>query len=146
MKRKINVRLLRKIQRAIMERPDQFEMSMWFSHYLMFRDQDQAVPAGGCGTAACIAGWAITLNSKTPKPAVVCDRLHRSFQWSFSDRVFEKAQRLLGLSEGQARSLFMDEHWPEPFYENYNKTNKPAVRARVACQRIDHFIKTKGEE
>lgn len=51
-----NIVLLRKIQHLILAKADQFQMSSVFSRYL-----DNNAEAGGCGTAACIAGWVLHL-------------------------------------------------------------------------------------
>ena len=48
------VNLLRKVQKQILLEPRQFDIQHWFT---MFPKNVTRVP--NCGTAACIAGWAI---------------------------------------------------------------------------------------
>lgn len=63
----MNTKLLRRVQKAILAHPDQFEMWLLFQPTLYFNHDPLALytmPAGGCGTAACIGGWAIHLAGK----------------------------------------------------------------------------------
>lgn len=61
----MNIPLLRQIQEAIKESPSQFNMSNWFSTYA----PTNRTPAN-CGTAACLAGWTLSLAyKKNPKEA-----------------------------------------------------------------------------
>lgn len=140
-KSKINVRLLRAIQRQIAKEPEQFCMSSWFL-------KNDAIP--NCGTSACIAGWAVTVSQKTnPLRAAksMCPRFEERdvLVGLANDRVAPKARRLLGLSLMQGELLFYKENWPEQFcYDSWGITAKE--RALLAIARIDHFIATNGEE
>ena len=58
MKSKLNVRLLRRIQKKITKHPELFDMSSW-SHET------------SCGTSCCIGGWALIL-SGVAKPGGFC--------------------------------------------------------------------------
>lgn len=124
---KMNVRLLRRIQKQILKEPRQFQMWDVFSDHA----DDFAIP--NCGTAACIAGWAITITSKT-NPAKAANIINS----------YRKAGTELGLEEWQADMLFNFGRWPAQF----QKTSREGTRAfaRQAVRRIDHFIKTKGAE
>lgn len=59
--------------------------------------QVRKLVGGGCGTAACVAGWATTLFRPT----------------NLSDYPESAAQRMLGLSSAQADNLFYPKgyHW-----------------------------------
>ncbi len=122
----MNVRLLRRVQRAILKHPDQFNMRWWF-HALDATGR----PAGGCGTAACIGGWALALSKKlTPMQASRHD-LHSS-----------DYANLLGLTPDQADRLFIDDEWPAKYQLFQCATVKGM--ARLAARRIDWFIKSNG--
>jgi hypothetical protein len=69
--------------------------------------------------------------------------------------VSEIAQNILGLTEEQADRLFFlpiaHEHheqysWPAKFEQRYNAATTLEAKAKVAVERIEHFIKTKGRE
>jgi hypothetical protein len=57
-KLKMNTQLLQKVKQNILDHPDQFYMGGFFSAYTANGK------AGGCGTAACIAGWAVYLHRR----------------------------------------------------------------------------------
>jgi len=117
-KQKINVRLLRRIQKQILKEPRQFIMSRYFAH-------SQRIP--NCNTAACIAGWAIALKEGiTPKAAA------NSFV-PYSD-----GQDALGLTINQAERLFLPANWPNRFLL------KPSHDPHQAVARIEAFIKSNG--
>lgn len=139
----MNIRLLRKIKRTILKRPDQFEMDAWFSEQLVLGHTEQCKPAGGCGYAACIAGWAIVLSDKRSNKINVAK--HYSELVHYNNDIFERARKLLGLTCGQANFLFLEWRWPSDFKYPYRKSMSPLGRARIAAKMIDHFIKVKGE-
>ncbi len=122
-KLKMNIPLLRKIQRQIVKTPKQFIMAKWFH-------QDPKIPK--CHTAACIGGWAIALiNQENPEQS------RRRF-WESDKDSMTLASEALGLTCEQSLRLFKSECWPNRFLE------KPDDDARQAVERIDAFIKSKG--
>lgn len=124
---------LREICKAITEHADQFQMAGWFRYLL-----DGGEEAGGCGTAACIAGWAhhlFTAKAKTLEASNTGENWH-AFQ------PFE----ILGLPNFASRRLFHLENWPTEFYARYRNAQTPADRAAIAVERISHFIATEGKE
>lgn len=134
-KHKLNVRLLRRIQRHILEEPRRFFMEgviatgtpgKLFESFDLFTDLASRVPA--CGTAACIHGWTALLSGKTPNQTA---RL--KFSWS---------ARKLGLPENMYNDLFIADYWPEPFNVQYIKAERPSQRAKIAAARIEHLITT----
>lgn len=146
----MNVRLLKRVRDRILAEPAQFVMEHYFAsrndilqeplycylvdHNVSALDIDRSVP--NCGTAACIAGWTYALSRRiTPKTAALRNAYPE-----------EEAAKLLGISERQAERLFLVDHWPGKFYQQWQERPSLKIRARIAARRIDHFIKTRGEE
>ena len=141
-KRKLNVRLLRRIQRHILEEPRRFQMDaeiiqaktqhQWLNCITFFsRDASKTMPP--CGTAACIAGWANILSDIQLRG--------REGRNSAAD--------LLGIEAGNSwchHPLFFARNWPEPYATRYKNAKTPKLRAKIAAARIEHLIKTKGAE
>lgn len=133
----MNTRLLRKVQKHILEEPKRLCMADWCQKKSEFNldvedfwDACNRYPFAKCGTAACIGGWAVLLNG---------GRIGSGMGW-------KNPSWHLGLSRTQADLLFNIEDWPDRFYDRYRTATTPAAKARVAVRRIDHFIKTKGAE
>lgn len=110
----MNVKLLREIKQQILKEPKLY-------------DQDHVTVRKECGTAHCIAGWAMMLS-----------RSISSFPGASLDITTEQYSRLAG------RAMMGTCDWPKKYAEAYKKARTPQGRARVAAQRIDCFIKTKG--
>lgn len=133
MKRKMNVRLLRRIQKHILAEPLRYNQNITIEKGKPGQSyrEDTNFKQGTlpkCGTTACIGGWALSL--------------------SFGARVFNftRARRVLGISTEEAEKLFSytwDNSWPTKFKVAYNKAKTPRQRARIAFNRIEHFIKTR---
>lgn len=129
-----------RIKKAIMKYPDQFEMTNWFSRrglqgtYLNNRE------IGRCGTAACVAGWALHVantNRNNQSIRETRDKLSLRIRW-----YEEEATRVLGLTYDQASRLFYAGQWPREFAIRYDNATTPKARAKAAVDRINHFIKT----
>lgn len=150
--KKINVELLERVKAHILEEPRRFDMSTFVARasdpsLLLAPDMRPA-----CGTVACIAGWAVFLSSGLPKK--ITEDLYESIE--------SHAAGLLGLGleagdlddeeddpdgESEVSRLFYVPNWPAEFRRRYRHTeNDPTARARVAADRIDHFLKTNGAE
>ena len=143
----MNVRRLRAIRDNIRKYPEHFNMKSWFG-----RPDGGDIPRrprlrGACGTTACIAGWAVARFT----PAIF-----GVGHWGGHD-IPETAKELLGISDVEGSGLFYYESWPEPFRTQYHTAWRasptPSSRrrlmarcAKIAAQRIDHFIATKGAE
>jgi len=146
------IRLLRRVQEHILSDPRRFNMDYWKRHVSLARIAagedcifgiESAKDVPPCGTIACIAGWTALLG--TPPG-------NRPLLWS---KVRTCATELLGLkplldergfSYGSDYRLFFEENWPERFYHRFRLATSRRQRARIAAQRIDHFIKTGGAE
>jgi len=133
----MNVKLLRRIQKAIRKEPRRFNMLWW----VVTGDQESP-----CGTSACIGGYAVIL-SKIPK-------LLTTKKWldavedirKDSSNTWDPAKAVLGLDTDQATRLFDENRWPREFSVAYQATEDRRERAKLAIKRIDFFIKTKGND
>lgn len=112
----INVRLLRRIQRAILKWPHSFDMRELGS--MEFVPSKMKKPT--CGSAQCIAGWAYTIALDKPTRVATGGQIEAS------------ARQALGLTIQQAYDLF--------FPDNLRAGPRQAVAA------IDRLIKTKGAD
>ncbi len=114
----MNVELLNLVKAKILSTPEEF---------IMFDYR--------CGSAHCICGWAAVLSGETvPQTSL---------------GFYLKGLQVLNLEPDQGIKLFIVAHWPRKFEEAWNKafdffdTNKKAAnRAKIAAERIDHFIST----
>lgn len=135
--KKINYRLLRRVQEHIIEEPRRLDMNLIAFRANKDNYGDDAPP---CGTAGCIAGWACLLSGTTFEKA--------------STGGWKRATKLLGLTSSQAATLFAPpahydngiDSWPKKFSMKYIKAKTKRGKANVTVARIEHFIKTKGKE
>lgn len=132
----MNIKLLNEVKRAILAHPTQVNMDSWFNSF-----GPRSVKPKGCGTAGCIAGWALYLDAKKKnKPLTLQD------VWAHWNRTREYESRaascLLELDNWER--LFLIDEWPDAFIVKLQKAKTPKGYARVVAQRIDKFIETKG--
>lgn len=132
---KMNTKLLNKIIRHIREKPKRFNMKV------LARKSRLTT----CGTAACIAGWAVLLTRADKQDKKSFHSLIDSGLVSF----WYAGASAIGLDQEEARQLFEAYNWPE----RYRKPLMAAQRhghhrkaVEIAVRRIRHFIKTKGVE
>lgn len=133
----MNIKLLRKIQKAILKEPRQFDMDRWYSFA-------SSVP--NCKTTACIAGWAIACDRKV-KPLLAARTFDGEFgvnthSITYSGKPGDVAAQLLGIDLDQREKLFQVGNWPRKYYIAYQRADTYKQRARIAFNRIGHFIKT----
>jgi hypothetical protein len=116
-KRKLNVRLLRRIKKHILEEPRRFWMGWW-----VVPNVPGQHPAP-CGTTACIAGWAAILGKRR-------------------EPNYHNGRRALRLNERQANSLFFSHNWPEPF-----STMQPLISPKPESefQRVKRIMEMETE-
>ena len=127
----MNVKLLRKVQKAILAEPRRFNMGEWGMHVEPGDIPDRDMPP--CKTVACIAGHVDLLtHPRLFQKAVKEDN---------GDAIQVRAQQELGLTARQAEILFVE--WDDTAYDNLTT---PLQRARWAVKRIDKFIRTNGAE
>lgn len=135
----MNVKLLKRVRDRIAARPRQFVMCQLFD-----TETESHTKVSHCGTAACIAGWAFTLSRKLrPKDA---RPMAEEDDPSGYVRGWVEAEGVLMLTSAEAHRLFLSDHWPQPFQKHFNNASSPIEHAKIAVRRINHFIKTKGEE
>jgi hypothetical protein len=97
-----------------------------------------------CGTAGCIAAWAVLLSGGKVK-GMNC--LEWRGEGLYKEAISFRAKEILGLSISQASNLFYPNRWPEQYLERLHRWEPGEKRyAKVVCDKIDHFIKTKGAE
>ena len=119
----VNVDLLLKVRDHILADPEHFLMRSF-------------VEKTDCGTACCIAGWAVALSDPGGTDVLL--------DWD-NTRIYDSAVNLLGVSDG----LFFTAAWPSQFSSAYRRARirgDEAGMARAAVDRIDHFLLTEGRE
>jgi hypothetical protein len=134
----MNVKLLRKIQKHILAEPKRFIMGAWIqrrTHNVDFScDIANLTPRTifpDCGTAACIAGWAILLS--------------RGIEYNPEMPRIE-AKHLLKIQTPQDSKLFQVAAWPIALRKRFRKAKRRETAAKIAAERIDLFIATKGRD
>ena len=123
----MNVKLLRKVKKQILEEPRSFQMSDVVTRLKpgkVYSDYGLDYKAPKCGTIACIAGWTNLLAS--------AEYLNSTIE----------AETLLGISPTESANLFLASQWPERYQEQWESAKTPKARARVAANRIEYFIRT----
>lgn len=130
----MNVELLQKVKEKILEEPLQFAMEEYFTPEVYGMDAPrEKIP--NCGTAACIAGWVLTLHTgKNPREL-----------WLADIPISSRAARLLGLTWEEGDRLFILSGWPFSFGKRYRNAKTPQEQAQIAAERIEHFIETERE-
>jgi hypothetical protein len=123
----VNIELLEKIKQRILRAPQKFRMDEW-----------------DCGTAMCIAGLACAMDRHRPKAMWKQD-------YYFSPQLH--AARLLGFGKPdwadrtpRGNRLFFVDYWPDSFRDRFRAARLRKTKARIAAERIDHFIATNGQE
>lgn len=130
---KLNVPLLREVQKQILNEPTTFFMRNWMTfgpkgtHWIDDGGSRQEFTA--CGTAACIGGWAICLTDKSTN--------------SIPRYVAEKAQNLLGLPN---QHLFSVSTWDDDLAKKYSRARNNECRAAAAAEMIERVIQRYGEK
>jgi hypothetical protein len=131
----MNVKLLRRVAKHILEEPRRLNMSVGL-------EPSNAAP---CGTTGCIAGWTALLSRKFTHADV--ETCGVELRWT---DVKNAAISKLGLTPDEASVLFHIDNWPaqfrEPFnnaYDAYSSTNHEAIKrtqAEITAKRIEYFI------
>jgi len=165
----MNIELLLQIKERILAEPAQFVMGDVFLSDVGRAYEDrgdirrESIPH--CGTAACIAGWAIALHEQTdPKTART---LMRKRTGPGSAATWDAlAVSVLGLTPsarwadggkggGQRDALFFVSGWPRDLQERWDEAADGAeddpqaaleTRAQIAAERIDRFIAAGGND
>lgn len=119
----LNIELLKKVRDRIAQEPDRFDMCNWVT--------TDTEDSDGCGTAACIAGWAFVIHRK----------LEESPEEWFSRFDEYEVQCILGLkSDSIGSGLFHTKYWPEPYRSEYRDAADHAAESAVAVRLLDAVI------
>ena len=131
----MNVELLRRIQKEILEEPLRINMDKW----AYCPDETEDPPP--CGTVACIAGWAIAL-SRDLRGEDLVNYLYLDVP-ACGIQPFGAAIGVLSLGFVEAGHLFFVGEWPKKFIDALTERlpGTPGY-ARVVSDRIDFFIDT----
>lgn len=136
----MNVKLLRKVKKHILAEPKRLVMWTWKLQNTLqpkFLSDGYGnmprkfIPFAECGTAACIAGWTCLLSGKKNVEG---------------NHISQTAIQLLGIPGSLTNSLFVVTFWPGQFRAKYHNAKTQKTRAKIAAERIEHFISTKGAE
>lgn len=129
-KRKINIRLLRKIQKFLLAEPRRFEMTSWISPADRTAELIEIPP---CGTALCIAGAAYVIEKK----------LKLDYTRKGATEVRDFAVKAIGLDPRDfGNGLFYTVDWKQKFQSAYYMAKTPLDRAKVGVAVIEDFIKS----
>lgn len=133
----MNVKLLRKVAKHILAEPLRYNQNATIARGIPGDviepdgETEQCVPA--CGTIACLGGWIALFTYKRPPRS------------GFS---FRKIGQALGVTSRQVSALCSyttstsGKRWPAQYAKRYNRATTPRGRAKIAAERIEHFIKT----
>lgn len=151
----MNISRFQKLKAVILEFPDQFDTDDWFQKRENVKH---------CGTSACLAGWAVTLQktrSKNPYKALCAifskEEVNDFDEEGYTCTVIDNSSTVveniaceyLGITSTQGKRLFYDLNWPTNFGDEYNfhyRRKKYLAAAEVVVARLDHFIATNGGE
>lgn len=126
------IKLLQQVKRAILKEPKQFFMKGWFKQYY-------DIP--NCRTAACIGGWLYIFTNRRKKPSSGVNCLSKK-QLEVSSYVLIETMHKVGIKN--YIRLINFNMWPSQF-TTVTEEGTPEY-AQQAADRIDHFIKTDGQE
>ena len=144
----MNTKLLRKIQKHILEEPKRLFMDSFVDRMERYENSNEFLRATNrdflseippCGTTGCIAGWAVLFEL----PEEQDDDIRRWNLTFFQDT----GARLLDISDKQAEMLFYTQNWPDGLGQKHDEAKSGSMRrAKITSKRIDLFIKSKGKK
>lgn len=118
--------LLAELQTVLELDSDRFHMSEWFET----QGGGGSALKHGCGTTACLAGWACLLKGYQPIGPVAVTKMGQIYN------VQSKAAELLGLDAGEAETVFFICGWPDDLRRAYERARTREDQAQVAAERI----------
>ena len=96
------------------------------------------VPVERCGTAGCIAGWAVALHRRKLQGKI--------FKGIGSSKVCRNAGKILGFDEevdtSSSDKLFITCEWPITWRTKLRRAKTPQQYANVVADRIEYFLET----
>lgn len=130
----VNVKLLRRIKKHILEEPKRFDMQ--FIRHPLIGIQKAKIPA--CGTVCCIAGWAIKLTYPASTP--------NGMFWENAIKEPVGLRLAENLICGRdVDRLFFTNQWPEALEIPYSRAKTPLQKAKAGAAAIDSYIKANGD-
>lgn len=138
----MNVKLLRRVQLAILREPKRYAQEVWKKVEL----KPDVLDNYACNTVGCIAGWACAIELGLVDNIEALNQKTSGFQRSISDR----AQKALNLGYHEQNKLFYAGNWPS-FFKRFLNDIETSIRgphwlqAMVAAVRIEVFIWSKGK-
>lgn len=133
----VNVKLLRRIKKHILEEPKRFDML--FIRNPLEGLSKELIPE--CGTVCCIGGWAI----KFSYPKAIPDIETGGQFWQVNAEALGAGEANRLIRGREAHRLLFDRHWPEEFRRQYNAAKTPVQKAAAGAAAIDSYIKAKGD-
>lgn len=136
----MNTKLIKKMQLFIAKQPKQFDIRWWFS-------VNAQIP--NCHTAACFAGLAVALSRRETPGKAAARFLDKGGKFYRGNPIHKQAILALQITPAQADRLFHLHNWPSKFFHGYcenDPLSQPRQNAKAAIARLQHFIRTKGEE
>ena len=136
------VRLVRKVEKCILEEPKRFDMGEAGNRESADEvKQNRLLPS--CGTVACIAGWVSIIKLGGIKKAFTKsnDGTYYYTDYDFMDF----AEKTLGLGKHglcSADDLFYEHSWPEPFCGWFADARSKRAEAKIGVERLEHFLHT----
>lgn len=124
----VNRDLLLKVKEKILAEPGQFIMEDIFatSEQIGYTsDLPREVP--NCGTAACIAGWAVSL-------AIEANPKAGEKAW---ERLEVRHTEVMGITRERFDTLCFVYGWPRGYADRWRSTRDLTERAKIAAQVID---------
>lgn len=156
------VELLRRIQKALREHPDRFDMDRWFYDPARGYADEPALDSWGqyvvegphlvpdvpmmkgltetCGTTACIAGWAVALSGERVQPGMsIQTEAERLLGWV-------RPERTNGTTGFGHCPLFHVGRWPGDLLDRHcEAADRTAEQAEIACEAVDRWIESGGD-
>lgn len=145
------IRLLRKIQKFLIEEPRRFNMLYGINDVAGFVGVRHSksnivhlMQEPPCGTMCCIAGAGYVIDTGMKLK-------HSHVNWIEIRVLFEKKYKLrydlcYRLFFSAQMEVYGKEHWPKFYSDMYAAATTPLERACVGVARIEHFIATDGQE
>lgn len=125
----MNTKELLKVKEQILSKPKSIDMRSFF-----------------CGTAACIAGHVCLNDGWRHSGGYLVIKRGVCAPGESERDVAEVAKNILKLDRHQEDRLFYLSDWPKALSQRYTKALTAKTRAKVTAERIDLFIKSKGNE
>ena len=141
--RKFNIPMAKRVREQLLRFPDNFNMSSWYEEIWIPREQGAYGQNDNCGTAACIAGWIVALDlagKQLSLPIINPNPMLFRAREKCNNHPEDRAAKLIGLTVRQAQSLFLQDEWPEPYRQRFNRAEDGNEEAQVAVDYLTSLI------